>query len=603
MRNFNIYFRAVCLTGILLVIFATFLPAAKAESANIYASPRNAISHARKRTTHSKEEIQELTNSKIDQQSLAKALKIKQNSANVIPELEEFIVKCYWQLGKQNTAIELARIYLMTYESPAMHKILLKDAIARKDLDKALFHYEKSQIRLANKPFILRELLALKYGRSTSIILAMGLIILISGTFYFFKKRRKATAAKSKTAFSIKAPVLPPVDTPKPIAAPKPASHDAKETINAAYAPPLINKRFSYSNGLTESLTALKHNKPDFAPVFSDFEQIPANCEAPPDDLAPETILKSALRPILELSEPTEALNANKAGKKVEPAEKNDAQKSDLLTPEKPVNNSEPENKSINKDSRQPEIIQNIEPEAETIVTDSVPNNTQSKSKTKKDEFLNEDPFNIPEFEHEKALTDQISKNNFEKFFNQVEQTLAELDTRVVGITSSSDITNRTCFAFVLGKLFAQKGHETLIIDADFSRPLLNLFTDSPCMYGLKHLLMPSDQNQEIYVKTEIPKLAIFPSGTPDEKQKNQMGEDFWNLTLAMSRLRFARIILVLPDLKKLENIKLYKEKILMLTLLNPELESSINEYFYSKIMLKRYDMKLFKIVKVQESC
>jgi hypothetical protein len=309
------------------------------------------------------------------------------------------------------------------------------------------------------------------------------------------------------------------------------------------------------------------------------------------------------LRPILELSEPTEALNANKAGKKVEPAEKNDAQKSDLLTPEKPVNNSEPENKSINKDSRQPEIIQNIEPEAETIVTDSVPNNTQSKSKTKKDEFLNEDPFNIPEFEHEKALTDQISKNNFEKFFNQVEQTLAELDTRVVGITSSSDITNRTCFAFVLGKLFAQKGHETLIIDADFSRPLLNLFTDSPCMYGLKHLLMPSDQNQEIYVKTEIPKLAIFPSGTPDEKQKNQMGEDFWNLTLAMSRLRFARIILVLPDLKKLENIKLYKEKILMLTLLNPELESSINEYFYSKIMLKRYDMKLFKIVKVQESC
>lgn len=215
--------------------------------------------------------------------------------------------------------------------------------------------------------------------------------------------------------------------------------------------------------------------------------------------------------------------------------------------------------------------------------------------------FLNEQPFQIPELEFERALTQPEVNENLRNFSNLIQRHLSKQNTKVIGVTSSSDMNNRACFSFLLGKTFSEVDCKTLIIDADFDRPRINLFTDEPCIYGLKHLLDPANADQDIFIKSEFERLSLFPSGTPGEEHQSRMNEDFWNLVLKVARLKFEVIIVVLPNLKGLEKLQLHQEKLLMLTMLNEGKEKSINEFFYSKVMLKKYNMKLFKPIKTTD--
>ncbi len=152
---------------------------------------------------------------------------------------------------------------------------------------------------------------------------------------------------------------------------------------------------------------------------------------------------------------------------------------------------------------------------------------------------------------------------------------------QLLAVTSCDETSNRTGFSFILGKAFAKSGQKTLIIDADFANPLLNLFTDVPCIYSLKHIFDRHDHDTRLVTDTEFANLAILPSGTPDQIQQKKMNEEFWHLAINMFRVRHKVIILILPAVKHLADLHLNLKNLLLITLKDSTSTASDREFKY----------------------
>lgn len=77
------------------------------------------------------------------------------------------------------------------------------------------------------------------------------------------------------------------------------------------------------------------------------------------------------------------------------------------------------------------------------------------------------------------------------------------------------------------------------------------------------------------------------------------MNSEFWQLVIKMFKRKYDFILMVLPQLKKLGQLQLQQQQILYLTLMDEDSESSINDYFFSKIVLNKYNFSLFQPVNV----
>lgn len=212
-------------------------------------------------------------------------------------------------------------------------------------------------------------------------------------------------------------------------------------------------------------------------------------------------------------------------------------------------------------------------------------------------DFINSSKICLPamDFNH----FDDLQTEESAKILAPILKRLASMKDKVTGITSTSEIDNRAGFAFILGKALAGSGKKVLIIDADFARPVLNLFTDTPCIYGLKDLLGGKNTDCRIDFQTEIENLSIAPSGTPDKKNQEKMNAEFWQLVINMFKRKYDFIMMVLPQLKKLGGLQLQNQSMMYLTLMDEDAESSVNDYFFSKIVLNKYNFSLFQPVNV----
>jgi Mrp family chromosome partitioning ATPase len=222
---------------------------------------------------------------------------------------------------------------------------------------------------------------------------------------------------------------------------------------------------------------------------------------------------------------------------------------------------------------------------------------SQKKKSDSNFDFINSKKISLPalDFHH----LEDLRAEQAEKLFKPVIKRICSLKEKVVGITATGEIDNRAGFAYLLGKALAGTGKKVLVIDADFARPMLNLFTDTPCIYGLKDLLGRKNANCRIDFQTEIENLSIAPSGTPDAKTQEKMNSEFWQLVIKMFKRKYDFILMVLPQLKKLGQLQLQQQQILYLTLMDEDSESSINDYFFSKIVLNKYNFSLFQPVNV----
>ncbi|MFZ5950483.1 MAG: hypothetical protein ACOYXC_07245 [Candidatus Rifleibacteriota bacterium] len=172
-----------------------------------------------------------------------------------------------------------------------------------------------------------------------------------------------------------------------------------------------------------------------------------------------------------------------------------------------------------------------------------------------------------------------------ESFIERLAATLCKssdkAEKRVFAVTSAVEIPERTSFCFQLGKAFAKSGKRTLIIDADFDNPRLNMFTDMPCLTGLKHLLKPDKKQTFSATQTEIENLKILVSGSPDENARSQMNEEFWQLSIKMCLQKKDVIILILPAFNNFETVRISGIKPELLVLSDEQSAKSSRELKY----------------------
>ncbi|MEW6712047.1 MAG: hypothetical protein AB1403_19645, partial [Candidatus Riflebacteria bacterium] len=173
------------------------------------------------------------------------------------------------------------------------------------------------------------------------------------------------------------------------------------------------------------------------------------------------------------------------------------------------------------------------------------------------------------------------SESFIERLAASLDKSSEKAEKLVFAVTSVVEIPERTSFCFQLGKAFAKLGKKTLIIDADFDNPLLNMFTDMPCLNGLKHLLKP-DKNQPFSAtQTEFENLKILVSGSPDEKARAQMNEEFWKLCIEMCLQKKDLIIVILPAFNNFETVQISGIKPQLLVLSNEQSAKSSRELKY----------------------
>jgi len=127
-----------------------------------------------------------------------------------------------------------------------------------------------------------------------------------------------------------------------------------------------------------------------------------------------------------------------------------------------------------------------------------------------------------------------------------------------------------------------------------FRDQLLNMFTDTPCLNSLKHLLKP-DKNQPFSAtRTEFENLKILVSDSPDENTRAMMNEQFWQLCIKMFLPKKNLIILILPAFNNFETVKISGIKPQLLVLSNEQSAKSSRElkYWLNYFQKKGYCVK-----------
>jgi Mrp family chromosome partitioning ATPase len=159
----------------------------------------------------------------------------------------------------------------------------------------------------------------------------------------------------------------------------------------------------------------------------------------------------------------------------------------------------------------------------------------------------------------------------------------------LIGVSSTNEVSSRAAFAFMLGRKMAESGFRTLIIDVDFANPMLNLFTEIPCIFSLKHMLKSASQASSLETQTEFENLKILPSGSPDTETQKQMKEQFWHATLSTLFRHQDIILLILPPFNGIENSFVCPRESTLLGLCSMNSSSSEREFkYWSSYFLKK---------------
>ncbi len=507
---------------------------------------------------------------------LETALKLREQSDRIEPALEEFILRCYQESGQSAAAISQAKLLLQHNESQLAHRILFKYSYEKNLPAEAEFHLKRAELGKIQTLYFSTRLFSRKHQMPWwlfpffAFISAAVAILLPLALYRALAKKSGTTEARAipvdQEAIADQKVLTQGSQAKIPIEAGhkriiiKHAWLTLKRPLEFAITPAFFEKmepvlpepqHSAGASGLTE--------KADFCGVnFSLPQRI--YFERPDFVLALQIEESEEIAENNEISL-TEDFQANAAD----------------LTGE----NSDP-------------VIEKVE--AEKIEKPE----KKRPAKASGIDFFNGQTFRIPALDFDCKNLKPEFENSFAEFAEKLKNSMQESLTRVIGLTSSSEVSNRTTAAFLLGKYFASQGKPTLIIDADFEQPLLNLFTDVPCIYGLKDLLARHEPGTRFEIGSETKNLSFLPSGTPDEKARAKMNEDFWSLALNMYKIKYEVIILIMPTLKKLHLVPVNRQKILILTLLEQESESSIDEFFFARITLKNFNFSLFQPVCVE---
>ncbi|GAB4281942.1 MAG: hypothetical protein Kow0029_27290 [Candidatus Rifleibacteriota bacterium] len=605
-------------------------------------------------------EISNILAAPFSKNALNRALNLRNSLSIPDLSLEKFILKCAWETGDYELAVKTARLLLLTHEIPEAHQVLFKDAIRRQDVESAIRHYEKSKFSVSQKPQALHELWNLQYG-FLPYLLIFVMVILFGGSAYLWLKKRKtlsppmfneipvlsgvsaldheqelsedtkqqnsidqlktngnktehlmidtSAAAEIKSSEEIKA-----AETQKLSLFEEEEDDDDNE--DCAKAPVLDEKKplsdlssqISQSNSDRVKIDELadfpladypskKFDQPNFSRVKNVEPEICLLENSPLADY-PSKKFDQPNFSMVKSVEPEICL-LEKFDIKIdfhEPSiEKKTTERMNSFSDKRLKKISDGIDETATKTLREPSGLTVIKKPGKLSTTNG-------KASDRSLEFLNPDPIDVKDLENEVSDANFAGKSTLAGTVFSLQELITSLDTRAVGITSSSDISCRTNFAFLLAKEFVRNKYKTLIIDADFDKPRLNLFTDEPCIYGLRHLIDKSNLEKDIYVKSEFGDVYLLPSGTPSLETQAKMNLNFWYDVLSQAKISFEVILIVLPELKKLENIHLYNEKVIYLTLLDAGLESSISEFYYSRIILKRFDMKAFIPIKIKQA-
>lgn len=528
---------------------------------------------AKKRDKIPAEKLAEILAQQPGTVSLETALKLREQSDRIEPTLEEFILRCYQESGQSAAAVSQAKLLLQHNESLLAHRILFKYSYESNLPAEAEFHLKRAELGKIQTLYFSTRLFSRKnqmpwwlFPFFAFISAAVAILLPLSLYRALAKKSRtpetraiqgdRETIADQKVVTE-ESQIKIPIEAGHKRIIIKHAWLTLKRPLEFAMTPAFFEKtepvlpepqHSAGASGLTETA--------DFCGVnFSLPQRI--YFERPDFVLA------------LQIEESEEIAENNE----ISPTKDFPANAADLTG----------ENSDL--------VIEKVE--AEKI-------EKKRPAKASGIDFFNGQTFRIPTLDFDCKNLKPEFENSFAEFAEKLKNSMQDSLTRVIGLTSSSEVSNRTTAAFLLGKYFASQGKPTLVIDADFEQPLLNLFTDVPCIYGLKDLLARHEPGTRFEIGSETKNLSFLPSGTPDEKAQAKMNEDFWSLALNMYKIKYEVIILIMPTLKKLHLVPVNRQKILILTLLEQESESSIDEFFFARITLKNFNFSLFQPVCVE---
>lgn len=591
-----------CWTGLLLFVASGLFSASLIK-------PKQELSlHGRE---FSPEEIDKLTSAPMSQDALNKAINMQRLSRKIEPAIEEYILQNYLFLDQPDLAAAQARRILKHHDSVNAHRYLLDYSIKTGNSRQAKQHLALSELKYFEKLKFHLKLQSLRGKKANLIQLLIAIGFLILGLL-IVRFARKFIA--SRQALSItKDGAIPE----KPSEAP-PVTTDPTEQTKAQIVKPTV----SHSSGefpLQVTVRQSEQRKTAARPQRVSIKPLPLDRGIKENwfILAESFLHRVALSfacvneanlilAIDYLKERKESISESRLSLPrvvIEPCFKLDFTR--VPTPEKPfkpfVVRIKPYSITKKLPAKVPEKYKVTEAEPPVFSTDfqhkllsaaappaaafsipSIMSGFSVKPVSILTELQNDETFSLPIFAfNPEKWADPVSEQNVNRLVREMQRNQGGSGLQLLAVTSCDETSNRTGFSFILGKAFAKSGQKTLIIDADFANPLLNLFTDVPCIYSLKHIFDRHDHDTRLVTDTEFANLAILPSGTPDQIQQKKMNEEFWHLAINMFRVRHKVIILILPAVKHLADLHLNLKNLLLITLKDSTSTASDREFKY----------------------
>lgn len=628
------------------------------------------------------ESISQVISLPFSEESLKKATNLSQITSTPIQVVEEYIIKCLWQLDRKEMAISRARSLLTTTDSSVAHFYLVQFNLIRGNARHAEFHLERSQTSAWEKNLIRARIVAIRYGIPWPLmVLFFALIPLFSGLIAIkSSKKLFISKAAEKTTKPISLPIpaersyqktpeasRPAVTSthrdikdyskpnqvvfPGPISLPasnlptenksfliapigifnqkkilfKPEVFEKAQIIdhwfnflsNLFFQPGILTDRDQNTAGkIILSLVEFHHSFHDFSEDFLPESEIISDA----DLVETEILVPADSKGIFSTS--SYSLDSLEAfiGKlfpfppSVRFSEPQFAKSSTLAAPHE-LSHSFAKFSRLNLQNHEfnpqlPKKLTNLAdlifaPLSDFMKTVSKPTpqpitTTDSPGSPNKQEA---ETTKIPDFN---ALNwaEEINTNN--RIAGIAQSFLGRRQfgkKNLVGISSTNDVSSRAAFAFVLGRKIAESGLKTLIIDGDFANPMLNLFTDTPCINSLKHILKSNSQNSAFETQTEFENLKILPSGSPDHEAQEFMNKGFWQTTLDLLFSNNDIILLIFPPFNGIENSFFCPPETILLGLYSMDSTSSEREFKYWSAYFQKKGLAEIMPINCQTNC
>ncbi len=138
-------------------------------------------------------ELKEIVGLMPTEAGLIRAIQLRNKLRFFSPELEEFIIQCYWYTGYEKEAEKAARIYLQSHESPIIHKVLLESSLKKKSEKLAEFHLERAKLEFMESVPYRFQILKSRFkrlfkGPAALVVFTVFLLVFLWMFFKLFNK-------------------------------------------------------------------------------------------------------------------------------------------------------------------------------------------------------------------------------------------------------------------------------------------------------------------------------------------------------------------------------------------------------------------------------